>query len=358
MTQLGRISGPLLEANLLRQGIDLTFRNYSSSDDILTLDVNNNRISINTLGSNELNVDSTIKSVNYIASSDATIANITASSNIFSTTSGPINIYPVQSNPLVLIENLQTPDIDINDNVIRNHAVNGSLFLDPNGTGTVQILSNTTVNGDVSVTGNFAISGNLSKQGNIIVGDNILDTVTVNTDFTQDIIPGTTVTYDLGKSNKRWRRAYVHNNSNITSLTYNSITISDQLQIDGPSASITTLQSNDSVRLNPSTGITDIERIRIQGDTMTNLDATAFTLASTGIGYVRFVDNSAVVIPSGNNTTERPTSPEVGSTRWNTTDGYMECFDGTVWSVATGGGVTVTETGMNDLGNIWTLVLG
>lgn len=358
MTQLGRISGPLLEANLLRQGIDLTFRNYSSSDDILTLDVNNNRISINTLGSNELNVDSTIKSVNYIASSDATIANITASSNVFSTTSGPINIYPVQSNPLVLMENLQTPDIDINDNIIRNHAVNGSLFLDPNGTGTVQILSNATVNGDLSVTGNFQINGNLSGATDIIVGDSPLDRVTVVPDFTQSIIPGANLTYDLGKSSKRWRRAYVHDNSNIGSLTYNSITISDQLQIDGPTATITTLQSNDDILLNPTTGITDIERIRFQGDTITNLDATALTITSTGIGYVRFVDSNALVIPAGNNTTDRPSSPEVGNTRWNTTEGYMECFDGTVWAVATGGGVTVTESGMNDLGNIWTLVLG
>jgi cytoskeletal protein CcmA (bactofilin family) len=256
------------------------------------------------------------------------------------------------------MEHLQTPDIDINDNVIKNTAVNGSIYLDPNGTGTVQIQSNTTVNGNLSVTGNFQVNGNLSGATDIIVGDSPIDRVTVVPDFTQSIIPGTNLTYDLGQVSKRWRRAYVHDNSNITNLTYNSITISEQLQIDGATATITTLQSNDDILLNPTTGITDIERIRFQGDTITNLDPLPLTVTSTGIGYVRFVDTNALVIPSGNNTTDRPAGAEVGTTRWNTTENYMECFDGSVWSVATGGGVTVTESGMNDLGNIWTLVLG
>ena len=39
---IGRISGPLLKANLLREGVNLAFEN-----DLLYLDVNNNRIGIN-----------------------------------------------------------------------------------------------------------------------------------------------------------------------------------------------------------------------------------------------------------------------------------------------------------------------
>ena len=39
---IGRISGPLLKANLLRQGVNLAFEN-----DLLVLDVNNNRVGIN-----------------------------------------------------------------------------------------------------------------------------------------------------------------------------------------------------------------------------------------------------------------------------------------------------------------------
>ena len=40
---VGRISGPLLKANLLRQGVDLAFET-----DLLYLDVNNSRIGIKT----------------------------------------------------------------------------------------------------------------------------------------------------------------------------------------------------------------------------------------------------------------------------------------------------------------------
>ena len=40
---IGRISGPLLKANLLRDGVDLSFET-----DLLYLDVNNMRIGVNT----------------------------------------------------------------------------------------------------------------------------------------------------------------------------------------------------------------------------------------------------------------------------------------------------------------------
>ena len=39
MAQVGRISGPLLKANLERHGIDLAFKDVSSSDPLLFLDV-------------------------------------------------------------------------------------------------------------------------------------------------------------------------------------------------------------------------------------------------------------------------------------------------------------------------------
>ena len=41
MSQIGRISGPLLKANLLRDGIDLAFET-----DLLYLDVNNSKVGI------------------------------------------------------------------------------------------------------------------------------------------------------------------------------------------------------------------------------------------------------------------------------------------------------------------------
>lgn len=359
--QLGRISGQLLDANLLRNGTDLSFRNYNVNDDLLHLDVTAKRVDVNTVGSDQLNVNDSTRTTNLISTISAAVANLRVSTNTLSTSVGSIIVSPNQTNPLVTMDHMKADDIDIKDNVVSNTAVNGSIYFDPNGTGITDILSNARVNGDLTVTGNFLMSNmifeNLAGDKTFTVGDNPLDTVIIAPDFTQDINPGTTLTYNLGSSSKRWRNINVHDNSNIDTLTYNSITISDQLQIDGPSASIHTLQSNDSVILNSDTGIVDIERIRIVENTMTNLDPTAFTLASTGIGYTRFIDNNALVIPAGP-VEDQPLAPEVGTTRWNTTDGYLECFDGTVWSIATGSSTTVTQRDMEDLSNVWILVLG
>jgi hypothetical protein len=360
MTQLGRISGPLLEANLERQGVDLTFRNYSVSDDILYLDVTNNKISVNTLGSNELNVNSTIRTTNLLDPTQATVDRIVVNTNTFSTTLGGITITPNQTNPLMLMDHMKAGNIDFKDNIIKNYVANGSIVLDPSGTGTTQVLGSARVNGDLTVTGSMQVDGNLSGASRVIVGDQPMDTVTIVPDFTQSIIPGDNVTWDLGKSNLRWRNAYIHDNSGIGSLTYNSFTISDQLQVDGPTATITTLQSNDPVLLNPTSGITDVERIRFNGNTITNLDATALTVNSTGIGYVRFTDTSAVVVPAGN-IAARPANPEEGDTRWNTQNpinNYLECFDGTVWSPAVGAGGNISVVDMEDLGNAFILILG
>ena len=362
MSQLGRISGPLLDANLNRLGVDLTFRNYSASDDLLYLDVTNNRIGINKQpAGRRVEIDDTTRSTNLIVTTSADIASITAATNTFSTDiSSTIIVRPNQIDPLVTFDNMQVGDLDFKDNIIKNYKVNGNIELNPNGTGIIDIYANTTVNANLTVTGNTRIDGNLTEASNIIVGDSPLDTVVIAPDFTQSIIPGDHLTYDLGTTLKRWRQVHVHQNLDIGSLSFNDVTVGLQLQIESGLPSISTLQSNDDVILNPDTGITDIERIRFNGDDITNLDATAFTLASTGIGYVRFMDTGALLIPAGTNA-QRSASPETGDTRWNTNnpaDNYLECFDGTTWNIATGAGGTISAVENYDLANAYILILG
>jgi len=362
MSQLGRISGPLLDANLNRLGVDLTFRNYGASDDLLYLDVTNNRIGINKQPANRrVEIDGITRSLNLISITSADIATITAATNTFSTDiSSTIIVSPNQVNPLVTFDNMRAGDLDFKDNIISNYAVNGGIELNPNGSGIVDIYSNTTVSGNITVTGNTQINGNLTEATNIIVGDSILDTVIIAPDFTQSIIPGDNITYDLGTTIKRWRQVHVHQNLDIGSLSFNDVTVGLQLEIESGLPSIRTLQSNDDVILNSDTGNIDIERIRFNGNNITNLDATAFTLASTGIGYVRFMDTNALIIPAGTNA-QRAASPEVGDTRWNTNnpaDNYMECFDGTTWNIATGAGGTISAVENYDLANAYILILG
>ena len=361
MSQLGRISGPLLKDNLLRDGRDLEISNTGIGSSLLYLNVNDRRISINTVGDQDLTVDSTTNTINLI-SNGIKVDNIEfalAGDNIISTISGGITLTPAQTDPLIVADQLRAGNIDFKDTTVSNYTPNGSIELRPSGSGQTIFDSFTKVNGDLTVTGNINIAGNLSKQGNIIIGDNVLqDTVVVAADFSQSIIPGDNLAYDLGTTSKRWRKIYVNDNSDITSLSYTSITVGNQLQMDGLTRQIYTLQSNDSVLLNPDTGIVDIESIRFQENDITNLNPdTVFSISSTGIGYVRFIGTNGVVIPAGS-TPQRPLAPEIGDTRWNTDIGRLECWDGSVYVVATGPGATIGEVEMTDLQFVYAVMLG
>jgi hypothetical protein len=364
MTQLGRISGQLLKENLLRDGEDLFFKNYHDDPDLLTLSVTDRKISIKALGSSELNVEDTFSTNNLIATNSITVQNnLLISTNTVSTTLGQIVIQPRQVNPLVTADQLKAGDIDIKDNIISNYQVNGTIRLDPNGSGILDIhpgndLANTRVNGDLEVTGNININGNLSKQGNIIIGDTVMDTVTIGGDFSQSIIPGDNNLYNLGSPSRRWREAHIHSDSQIGNLFQERINVSDSLKIDGTPSQIYTYQSNEDVLLQPPTGIVDIESIRFQENDISNLvPNTSMTIASTGIGYVRFMDTSGIVIPAGS-IGQRPDNPEVGDTRWNTDYNRVECFDGSVYLIATGPGAAIGAEEMQDIQTSYILMFG
>jgi hypothetical protein len=362
MSQLGRISGPLLDANLNRLGVDLTFRNYGVSDDLLYLKVTNDTIGINKEPvSHKLEIDGTTRTTNLIVDTQAQFDNIVASTNNFTTyVISNITVRPNQTNPLITADHIKAGDLSFKDNVLSNYQTNGTIVLNPNGTGIVDIQSSTRIDADLSVTGNFNIDGNLTEATNIIVGDNFIDTVVVAPDFSQSIIPGDHLQYDLGSPTNRWRNIYSHQNSNIGSLTFNDLTIGSQMFIESGLPSISTLQSNDDLRLLPDTGNVYIERYKISDNTILNLDEIAGTLQSTGIGYVRFMDDNAVVIPAGPDV-DRAASPEVGETRWNNDnplDNYLECFDGTTWNIATGAGGSISTVENYDLANAYILILG
>ena len=68
MSQVGRISGPLLTANLERNGVDLAFRNTSGTTQLLYFDVTNGRIGVNKSAPQyQLDVNGTVKTTNIIS---------------------------------------------------------------------------------------------------------------------------------------------------------------------------------------------------------------------------------------------------------------------------------------------------
>ena len=59
---------------------------------------------------------------------------------------------------------------------------------------------------------------------------------------------------------------------------------------------------------------------------------TPLTFANTGIGYLRFTDTNGFLVPTGSDA-ERPSRPELGDTRWNDQQSFLEVFAGTIESV-------------------------
>lgn len=359
--QLGRISGSLLAPNLIRNGVDLAVET-----DLLYFNVSDGRIGINTdTPTKDIEIFGDTKVINQEVTGLSDIANIgfNANGSIYSNV-GPVVISPNQSlDPYLEFHRNITDNLEINDNFIRNRLnvpdiLQSSILLQSAGTGSVILDSNTSILGDLNVQGNIHINGNLSKQGNLIIGDNIIDdTVTIGTDFTQDIIPGDDFLYDLGSPTKRWRDTYITDPTSALFNVSQYVNISDQLAISGTTRTIFTLQSNEDLFILPDSEITRIENISIQNQYITNLDTiNPLVLSNTGTGYVKFLGTNGMVIPNGD-TSERD-GYEVGATRWNTELAQMECFDGSIWIIATGPGETISESAMEELGHLYTLILG
>ena len=383
MSQLGRIGGQVLTDNLLRAGVDLAFET-----NLLYLDVNNQQIGIkdatpiytldvnNNIYTNELTVVTQLAPGNLRFNAPNTI----------STSVGGIDVY-INGGGDIFHDRLATNNLIIDGNQISSIS-NSNIVLDPNGSGTVELLANTDIVGDLAVSGivgdpvvlgNITLSGNLTSLGTIIIGDSPMDTVTISPDFSQSIIPGDDVTYALGadagdSSPRRWTEIHAPQWQGISTgawpgsgLVSPFITVSSQMTLDGNINKISAIQSNEDIFLNPYTGITDIENTKWQINTITNLGNTTLTLASTGTGYYLFAGTNGMVVPSGSGDSayapgtpqnQRRASPDVGETRWNIDENYLECYDGSVWAVSTGGGISVTVELAEDLGHAYTLMLG
>jgi hypothetical protein len=353
MSQLGRISGPLLKDNLIRDDVDLAF-----DTDLLYLDVTNRRIGNNT--------DAPVRDLNIIGKTyvdgdliatgtTAKIGNlIINSTNNINSSTGPIIIQPTGADAYVQYGDTTNANIRIKDNFLRATNTNGNLDLDPAGAGKVLVNSSATVDGNVLVNGNIRSNNNVTLGGVLTIGNNVVDTLTVNTDFTQTIVPGDDNLYDLGTTLKRWRNFWLNGTFNTTSATITTLFVSDQIRFQ--SNRIESIQSNDDLIFSADTGTINLESLEFTNSDITNLLNSNIRFVMTGTGYLKVDDTNAMKVPVGSDA--QRIGAEVGETRWNTDRQYLECFDGTVWQVATGGGVVVTTTIMSEFADVYTLIFG
>jgi cytoskeletal protein CcmA (bactofilin family) len=264
---IGRISGPLLKANLLRDGVDLAFET-----DLLYLDVSDPNPANHRVGIKNSSPSCTLDVLGSVCATEIRgdyllIDDVEINGNTIRSTVGNLNIQPATPSDRIIIGAAEIPDIygnvdikgnifafnlntenialsgqtfvvanilidgDANDSAIRTTNSNTNLSLDPSGTGIIILNASTQVNGNLDVSGNITAGGNITLAGNIIIGDqSITDTLSINARFSSSLIPDTDLAYTIGLPDFAWDRLFVGN-----------------LQID--STKITTTDSNADLEL-------------------------------------------------------------------------------------------------------------
>jgi len=217
---IGRISGPLLKANLLREGVDLAFET-----DLLYLDVNNMRIGVNTdTPTHDLQVNGTTRTI-YLETDNLDVGNITISGNTIDSDTGVLNLAGFNGAAIVYQNKLKVDFVTIDGNIISTNDTNKNLELRPDGSGTVEIYAETTVHGNLHATGNITADGNI-QIGSTDQSGASADTVSFNAEVASDIVPDDNETYDLGTIDKRWKNVY-------TDTLYTTAVDVLDLEVDG-----------------------------------------------------------------------------------------------------------------------------
>lgn len=194
---------------------------------------------------------------------------------------------------------LRTDDIQIVGNRIETTATNSNFEVNTTGTGSIELLADTNVTGNLNVSGSVDVVGNITLGGNIRIGDTTLDNVTVVADFTSDLIPNASNEYDLGTANKSWRNVYA-----------------GQIDVDGiriDTTTISTVNSNANLELTPS---------------------------GTGIVYIN--GTGAIRIPTGD-TSQRPATGQAGFIRFNNQTNNIEAWNGVTFAGISGGSSSDTN---------------
>jgi hypothetical protein len=348
---IGRISGQLLKSNLLRAGENLAFET-----DLLYLDVVNSRIGIKTTApATDLDVNGHLRSTNITVDNSLNIGDLHFTGNTILSDSNTITFAAAAGEATVYHSRLQIDDLQLQGNIISTTASNSSIELDPNGTGTVNILANTNVTGNLVVTGDINATGNVVIGGNIQIGDALTDNIVINASIRSDLVPETDNTYDLGSPTFRWRSIYV-NEFFTTALNVPTLDIGNLMFRDNE---ITTTTGLDLYLDGNGAGGVRLGNFRIVDNVITNVVSNAISqIVQSGTGYFKIQGTNGFVPPVGNNA-QRPTAYAViGMTRYNTNSKALEVWDGLTWASPAGSSGAVSVNQAEDIAVAAALYLG
>lgn len=312
---VGRISGPLLKSNLLRNGVDLAFET-----DLLYLDVNNRKIGVNNSNPQyDLDVNGTLQSTDVVTTGTAYVGDVRISGNTVETVANTLQLNTVGSDKVVSLKTFEVDDLRFQTNVISTTVSNADIDIFPDGTGQVNVTGNTNISGNLDVTGNINASGDVTVAGNVTIGDEASDTISIVAGITSDLLPDATATYNLGRPDKRWNSVHA------------SSAHIDDIQIDTNVIQNTVSNADLELRTNGS-GAIIIDDFIIKANRIET--ASSDMVFAPGSGTVNVNSTGSIRIPSGT-TAQRPSVPAVGMIRYNTDTQKFEGYDGN-WIVLTG----------------------
>jgi hypothetical protein len=104
-------------------------------------------------------------------------------------------------------------------------------------------------------------------------------------------------------------------------------------------------------------GNTLVNSVGFNGNYITNPTNSPFVLSATGTGYIKFGSPTALVVPFGSSA-QRPTTVEIGMTRYNSDLNYLEVWDGSNWVSSVGTTGYASQTQVEDLSFVYSLIFG
>jgi hypothetical protein len=348
---IGRISGPLLKSNLIRDGVDLAFET-----DLLYLDVNNGRVGINTAAPQyDLDINGSIYADNLLINDTATLAEIVISSNNITSSNGTITFQDSINSPVVYHAKLIIDDFMIQGNTISTEVSNSSIELIPSGTGIVDIQSSARISGNLTIEGDLNVTGSITIGGNITIGDESTDSIVINAGIASDLIPDVDDRWAIGSPSFRWNNIHV-NNFYTTSLNIPELDIGNLIFRNNE---ITTTAGEDLYLDGNGTGGVRIGNFRITANIITNIEIDAVSvIQQSGTGYFKIDTSNGFVVPVGTSE-QRPTEyAVVGMTRYNSDFRALEIWDGFTWISPAGATGAITIPQAEDIAVSFALTLG
>jgi hypothetical protein len=348
---VGRISGPLLKDNLLRNGVNLSFET-----NLLYIDVVNSRVGVKTTAPQyDLDVNGTTRSTNLYTTTQADIATITITGSTISSSSNTINFTPSGVNPTVFSGTIRVGNLSLTGNTLSSTDTNGNITVTANGTGGINLNSN------VTITGNLHATGNITADGNIQLGDNLsTDTVSFTGEVNSDILPSTTITYNLGSASLQWNNIYAQTanvtNFNITNFTATSLSTTGSPSLTIAGNTLTASGTNADINFStPGTGGVLLGNFKFYKNIITNTvpnSVTQFTQPTYSFsGYIAPAATPATLVSGSITGTTLTFASSSGATvqAGQLLSGgtvaagtYIVSGSGTTWTVSNGQTATCT----------------